>query len=68
VKDHPFVQGNKRTAVALTLFFLERVGHRVEAPQQAVVDIVYAIDRGCAVEEVTQWFRHHISGPEGPPV
>lgn len=67
VKDHPFVQGNKRTAVTLALFFLERVGYRIEAPQQTVVDIIYAIDGGCSVGEVVEWFRRYTTGPEDQP-
>jgi death-on-curing protein len=58
VKAHAFVQGNKRSATVISFFFLERAGYRVEAPQKAVIEIVYAIDPGDAtVEAVAAWFR-----------
>jgi len=34
VKAHAFVQGNKRTATAISFFFLERAGYR-SAPRTA---------------------------------
>jgi len=63
VKNHPFVQGNKRTAIAITFFSLERAGYRIEAAQQSVLDIVYAIDAGCPVEEAADWFRRYTLSP-----
>ncbi len=64
VRNHAFIQGNKRTATAIAIFFLERAGFRVEAPEQAVLDIVYAIDAGTAtVEDAAEWFRRHTSPP-----
>jgi death-on-curing protein len=58
IRNHPFVQGNKRTATVVTFFFLERAGYRMEAALQEVLDIVYAIDRGeVSVQEVAEWFR-----------
>lgn len=63
VKDHPFVQGNKRTATAIAFFYFERLGYRVEAPQQEVINIVYAIDEGCSVDEVAGWLRKYSRAP-----
>lgn len=48
IKNHPFRQGNKRTATFATFFFLWRAGYLVEAPLEAVLDIVYAIAEGQA--------------------
>jgi death-on-curing protein len=58
IRNHAFVQGNKRTATAIAFFFLERAGYVVEAPDQALLDVVYAINSGDAtVEDVATWFR-----------
>ncbi len=60
VRNHVFVQGNKRTATAIAFFFVERAGYTVEAPDEAVLDVVYAIDSGDAVvEDVASWFRRY---------
>lgn len=64
VRNHAFVQGNKRTATAIAFFFLERTGYIVEAPDEAVLSIVYAIDSGDArVEDVATWFRRYAIPP-----
>jgi len=65
VKAHAFVQGNKRTATAISFFFLERAGYWISAPDSAVLEIVYAVDSGGAsVETVAEWFRRHTTYPE----
>ena len=65
VKAHAFVQGNKRTATAISFFFLERAGYRISAPDSAVLEIVYAVDSGeASVETVAEWFGRHTTYPE----
>ncbi len=65
VKAHAFVQGNKRTATAISFFFLERAGYRISAPDSAVLEIVYAVDSGeASIETVAEWFRRHTTYPE----
>ncbi len=60
VKNHPFIQGNKRTASVTAIQFLERAGYTVVATDAEVVDLVYAIDSGAAeVNDVADWFRQH---------
>lgn len=61
IRGHPFVQGNKRTATVMTFFFLERAGYRVVAPEDTVLELVYAIEDGRAsVNEVSDWFRQYV--------
>jgi death-on-curing protein len=39
-RNHPFVDGNKRTALMCTLVFLGTNGHRLTAPAKALYDLV----------------------------
>lgn len=60
VLNHPFIQGNKRTATAIVFFFLERAGYLIAAPEQAVLDLVYAVEAGAtAIADVAAWLRQH---------
>lgn len=60
LKNHPFHQGNKRTAVALTFSFLDVNGYWVEAEQTEVVELGYRIeDGGWDVDRVDTWLREH---------
>jgi death-on-curing protein len=60
LKNHPFRQGNKRTAVTVTFGFLYRNGRRVVAEQDEVVELGYRIeDGGWDLEQVDEWLRGH---------
>lgn len=59
-QDHPFVDGNKRTAFAATEVFLQRNGKYLEAAAEAVVAFMLAVADGtCNVEEICAWLRTH---------
>lgn len=45
-KNHPFVDGNKRTALACALVFLGLNGHSVFAPSDALLDVVLGVAEG----------------------
>jgi death-on-curing protein len=60
LKNHPFNQGNKRTAVALAFSFLERHGLAVVAERDDTVELGYRIeDGGWDVDRVEAWLRQH---------
>ena len=40
IKNHPFVDGNKRTALTATGLFLELNGHTLTANNEQVLDFV----------------------------
>jgi death-on-curing protein len=65
IGNHPFVDGNKRTGVALALAFLDRNGEDVEhANPQAVIDLAVAIaTRSLDVAEIAVALRLAVSGP-----
>ncbi|MFN0064461.1 MAG: type II toxin-antitoxin system death-on-curing family toxin [Myxococcaceae bacterium] len=48
VKNHPFVDGNKRTGLASALAFLGLNGFRLAATEDEVVEIVLAVAAGSA--------------------
>lgn len=58
VKNHPFVDGNKRTAVAVTNTFLQVNGEWPRASNEELVEFVTgaAVDR-YNIEEIAAWFR-----------
>jgi death-on-curing protein len=50
-KNHPFIDGNKRTAFISTAVFLEMNGFRVNAPEVQVVQTMNALAAGTMSEE-----------------
>lgn len=45
-RNHPFLDGNKRTAVAAALTFLEMSGIEVDADEDAFYDLVIGVAEG----------------------
>jgi death-on-curing protein len=45
-RNHPFVDGNKRTALATALVFLWFNGFRLEADEEALTDLVLTVAAG----------------------
>lgn len=57
-RDHPFVDGNKRTAWVLARLFLALNAVRLNFDAQAAVRMVLALASGALDEaDVAQWFR-----------
>jgi len=55
-KNHPFVDGNKRTAWVLCATFLELNGRRVSAEQTAVVETMLGVAAGSVSDdEMALW-------------
>jgi len=58
IKNHPFMDGNKRTATLALLEFLERNGHRLESTNDELYQ--FAIDAATSVldkDQVANWIR-----------
>lgn len=56
IQYHPFVDGNKRTGVAITQIFLLESGFHWDFGQQEIVDFVISIaDSKTTREEIEQW-------------
>jgi death on curing protein len=63
VKNHGFIDGNKRTGWIVARLFLEANGFAISVTQKEIVDTVIALAAGELPEdELAAWFRDHITG------
>jgi death on curing protein len=62
VRNHPFVDGNKRTAFVVGVLFLELNGHRFTATEEDATQAVLGLAAGTIAEATfTRWLRANIS-------
>lgn len=62
-KNHPFMDGNKRVALAVTLYFLTRNGKPLDVENETLQDHVLAVASGeMTKEEVTAYLREVLGG------
>lgn len=63
VKNHPFVDGNKRTGAASALVFLYLNGVRLAVEERLLVEMVSSVaERKCDKSEVAEFFRRYAKG------
>ena len=63
VKNHPFVDGNKRVGLACCLAFLRLNGVHIRATDDELVDLVVGVAEGrCAKADVAVFLREHSQG------
>ena len=61
-RNHPFIDGNKRTAFVCATLFLEMNGYTVDAPEADTVIIMEALAAGTLDEaQLSEWFRSNSS-------
>jgi len=61
-RNHPFVDGNKRTALAVSETFLMVNGYGLDASDAEVVVAFLALAAGeLSEDELADWFREHLS-------
>jgi len=60
-QNHPFVDGNKRVAIAVTAAFLRVNGYRLDFDDQATYQFLMSLyERGCfRFAELEEWLRRH---------
>ena len=62
-RNHPFVDGNKRTAAVVSETFLVLNGYRLTATDAEVVVAFLALAAGeQSEEEMADWFRERVGG------
>ena len=60
--NHPFVDGNKRTAAVVSETFLMLNGHQLNATDAELVVAFVALAAGeLSEEELADWFRQHLA-------
>jgi len=65
-RNHPFVDGNKRTALVMAIVFLERNGVAFAASQQEAYLTFYDLAAGkLSEEELTAWFEKNSTPTAG---
>lgn len=58
IKNHPFVDGNKRTAFAAAFIFLARNGYRFEGSEISVVEKTLGLAASAVCEDdFAEWLR-----------
>ncbi len=58
IRDHPFLDGNKRIGLVAASIFLLLNGHEIEAPEPQVVDMIVRVADGSLTEtEFAAWIR-----------
>ena len=59
-RNHAFVDGNKRTALAVSAGFLARNGWDIEAPKaQLYLTFLHLAEGSLTEDELAAWFRDH---------
>jgi death-on-curing protein len=59
-KNHPFIDGNKRTALVVSLSFLELNGLEIEASQEETYfTFLHLADGSLPEDELAAWFTSH---------
>mgnify|MGYP001587384011 FL=1 len=60
IKNHPFVDGNKRTAITAASLFLIRNKHQIKAANKELERFTLkAASTNVELEEIAAWFRKH---------
>lgn len=60
ISNHPFVDGNKRTALAAASLFLELNGYRLAASNEAALAFTRKVVVGAMeLHEIAAWFEAH---------
>ena len=61
IRNHPFVDGNKRTGVTAAGLLLFQNGYRLSASNVELGELVLSIARSeCTFEEIKDWLRENI--------
>jgi death-on-curing protein len=60
IRRHPFVDGNKRTAMYAASYLLETLGYEMEAGQSDLEDFAVSVAEGkLGTKEIARWFEGH---------
>lgn len=61
-RNHPYNDGNKRIAFMVAAVFAELNGHRLDAPESEVVDVMLKLAAGAIEEDaLAEWLREGLT-------
>lgn len=61
IKNHPFIDGNKRIGAHLMLILLELNGYYLEYSQEELIEIILSVAASTKSEEaLLKWVKNHI--------
>jgi len=62
MQNHPFIDGNKRTALDVTFTFLYMNGYDIEAEQDDLIRFIYGLFETHSVDfkHLDAWLREHV--------
>lgn len=61
VSNHPFLDGNKRTALVVGFLFLAKNGFGLTSTEAENYDVIYRLAAGeLSEEDMAAWFRAHL--------
>lgn len=61
-QNHPFIDGNKRTALMACLYFLDYNNHHLSAAETSAYTVMMRLSAGtCSDEEFIAWVQHFTS-------
>lgn len=60
IQNHPFVDGNKRTAMTAAGVFLEMNGYKLVAPEGKVAEYAFSIiEEKREVDDIAEWLKNN---------
>lgn len=60
LRNHSFIDGNKRTAMYAAMTFLELNKYKFNAPQQEVVTFALKVEnKNLSVHQIAKWLKKH---------
>jgi death on curing protein len=59
IRRHPFIDGNKRTAMYAAAYLLETFGYELEVEQQDLEDLAVGVAGGLDTTDIVHWFEYH---------
>jgi len=60
IRNHPFEDGNKRTALFSAMRFLAKNGYQLSAPEKELVEFTLKVDtQKLDVEQIADWLKKH---------
>lgn len=60
IKNHPFIDGNERTALTACSLFLTRNGYLLEAPEKNLFNFILSIANDkLDAQQITEWLKTH---------